>query len=184
MPETLFSLAEQIRRCTACPLWKGRTLAVPGEGPKNAKIMVIGGATHEQEDREGLPLVGKSGTLLKKMFEEIGVDYSTLFITNSVKCHVATPKAPTLAECTTCKKLWLDQQITLLNPQLIILLGEVALRSCLGKKSLDEVHGTTIEHKSRQYFVTYHPETALHSVLIQVKMKRDFVKLKKIMFNV
>src|SRR3989344_9207196 len=87
MPETLFSLAEAVRRCTACPLWKGRTLAVPGEGPKDAKIMVIGEAPGEQEDREVLPFVGRSGKFLIKMFEEIGLNRSQLFITSSVKCR-------------------------------------------------------------------------------------------------
>ena len=66
---TLFSLAEDIRRCTACPLYKNATLAVPGDGPRDAKIMLVGEAPGEEEDRQGLPFVGRSGEFLDKMLE-------------------------------------------------------------------------------------------------------------------
>ena len=80
---TLFSLAEEIRKCTACPLWKSTTLAVPGEGSKDAKVMMVGEAPGEEEDRQGLPFVGRSGKLLDKMLEAAGLDRKRVFITNT-----------------------------------------------------------------------------------------------------
>ncbi len=180
MPDTLFSLAEQIRRCTACPLWKGRTLAVPGEGPKDAKLMFIGEAPGEQEDRQGLPFVGRSGEFLTKMLGEIGIDRKDVFITSSAKCRPPKNRAPTVKECTTCKNLWLDKQIAILNPKLIVLLGGVAMRTCLGEKNVKSFHGKIVEKDGRKYFVTYHPAASLRFPALREEMKKDFVKLKGI----
>src|SRR3989344_7674711 len=110
---TIFSLAEEIRRCTACPLYKNATLAVPGDGPKNAKIMLIGEAPGEEEDRQGLPFVGKSGKYLTTLLESIGVQREDVFITSSVKCRPPKNRVPVSHELKTCKENWLSKQITL-----------------------------------------------------------------------
>src|SRR3989338_1028855 len=138
MDQTLFSLAEGIRQCTACPLWKGRTIAVPGEGTITAKIMVIGEAPGTQEDRLGLPFVGKSGKFLTTLFSEIGVDRSQLFITSCVKCHPQENRAPSSKELSTCKETWLLKQIDILKPKLIVLVGGVALSTLLSQKQLNQ----------------------------------------------
>ncbi|MEK6809582.1 MAG: uracil-DNA glycosylase, partial [Nanoarchaeota archaeon] len=117
---TLFSLAEEIRKCTACPLYKSATLAVPGEGPKDAKIMVVGEAPGEEEDRQGLPFAGRSGKLLDKMLEVAGFDRKKLFITNTVKHRPPQNRAPNAKEAKTCTELWLEQQISILRPKLIV----------------------------------------------------------------
>lgn len=180
MPETLFSLAEQIRRCTACPLWKSRTLAVPGQGLATAAIMFVGEAPGTEEDRQGLPFVGRSGKFLTEMLMKIGIDRKTVFITGAVKCHPPQNRVPASPELATCKELWLDRQIALLKPRLIVLLGNVAIKSSFGeKKELAKVHGTTIQKGDYLYFLTYHPSAAMRFPKIRQLMESDFGKLKK-----
>ncbi|MBI2103190.1 uracil-DNA glycosylase [Candidatus Woesearchaeota archaeon] len=182
MPETLFSLAEQIRRCTACPLWKQRTLAVPGEGPKNAKLLFIGEAPGVEEDRQGLPFVGRSGKFLTEMLNQIGIDRKTVFITGSVKCHPPKNRVPKTKELAMCKELWLDKQVSLLKPKLIVLLGSVAIQSSLGeKKDLANVHGLVVEKEGLHYFLTYHPSAAMRFPAVRKLMEDDFKKLKRVL---
>ncbi len=180
MPETLFSLAEQIRRCTECPLWKSRTLAVPGEGPSDAQIMFIGEAPGGEEDRQGLPFIGRSGRFLTEMLNKIGIDRKNVFITGAVKCHPLASRIPKKNEWETCKELWLDQQIEVLKPSLIVLLGSTAIQSSLcEKKDLAKVHGSLVVKGNQKYFLTYHPSAAMRFPAIKKLMDKDFVKLKK-----
>ncbi|MEK6939228.1 MAG: uracil-DNA glycosylase [Nanoarchaeota archaeon] len=178
---TLFSLAEDIRKCTACPLWKGTTLAVPGEGPRDAKIMVIGEAPGEEEDRQGQPFVGRSGKFLDKMLKVAGLDRTTVFITNTVKHHPPLNRAPRASEIKICKELWLDTQIETLRPKLIILLGGVALKTLTKKTSVEQLHGKVLQKEGQNYFVTFHPSAALRFPGNRKKMEEDFKKLKRIL---
>ncbi len=180
MAETLFSLAEQIRRCTECRLWKSRTLAVPGEGPSDAKLMFIGEAPGAEEDRQGLPFIGQSGRFLIGILNKIGIDRKTVFITGVVKCHPLASRIPKKNEWETCKDLWLDKQIELIKPSLIVLLGSTAIQSSLGeKKDLLNVHGTIVVKNSQKYFLTYHPSAAMRFPKIGKLMEKDFEKLKR-----
>ena len=178
---TLFSVAEDIRKCTACPLWKNTTLAVPGDGHKDAKIMFVGEAPGEEEDRQGLPFVGRSGKCLDKMFTLAGLDRKEVFITNTVKHRPSKNRAPKATEIKTCKELWLDQQIEILKPKLIVVLGGVALKALTNETSVDKLHGEVIEKDKQQYFVTYHPSAALRYQENRKKMENDFRKLKKML---
>ena len=177
---TLFSLSEDIRKCTACPLWKGTTLAVPGDGAKDAKIMIVGEAPGEEEDRQGLPFVGRSGKFLNQMLEIAGLDRKKVFITNTVKHRPPQNRAPTAAEIKTCKELWLDKQIEILKPRLIMVLGGVALKSLTNETSVEKLHGKVIEKDKQKYFVTYHPSAALRFPETKKKMEDDFGGLKTI----
>jgi|SRR3989338_6522520 len=184
MTETLFSLAEQIRRCTACPLWKKRTLAVPGDGPGDAQLIFIGEAPGVEEDRQGLPFVGRSGKFLTEMLLKMGIDRKTVFITGSVKCHPPENRVPTQKELSTCKELWLDKQVGLLKPKLIVLLGSVAIRSSLGEKTdLAKVHGSIVEKNGLLYFLTYHPSAAMRFPAVRKLLAEDFEKLRKVHFG-
>ena len=180
---TLFSLAEDIRRCTACPLYKNTTLAVPGDGPRDAKIMVVGEAPGEEEDRQGLPFVGRSGKFLDKMLGVAGLDRKKVFITNTVKHRPPQNRAPKAIEIKTCKELWLDKQIDLLKPRLIIVLGGVALKILTKEISVEELHGKVIEKDNLRYFVTFHPSAVLRYPENRKKMEDDFRKLKKMLHN-
>ena len=180
MTNSLFSLAEEIRRCTQCPLWKNRTLAVPGEGSKDAKLMFIGEAPGAEEDHQGLPFIGRSGKFLDLILKENSIERKEIFITGAVKCRPQANRAPKKNELETCKELWLDQQIEILKPKIIVILGSSALWSLLKKKDLNLLHGKIIEQNNQRYFVTYHPSAAMRFPKIKALMKKDFEKLKEI----
>ena len=180
---TLFSLAEDIRKCTACPLWKNTTLAVPCDGPKDAKVMIVGEAPGEEEDRQGLPFVGRSGKLLDKMLSIACLDRKEVFITNIVKHRPPQNRAPKASEIKVCKGLLLDEQIEILKPKLIVILGGVALKTLTKESSVEKLHGKIIEKRRSdpQYFVTFHPSVALRFPEKRKKMEDDFRKLKKML---
>lgn len=181
---TLFSLAEDIRKCTACPLWKGTTLAVPGEGTKDAKIMMVGEAPGEEEDRQGLPFVGRSGEILDHMLAVAGLDRKKVFITNTVKHHPLNNRAPKASEIKVCMELWLDQQIDILKPKLIVVLGVVALKALTKESSIKKSHGKILERDGQKYFVTYHPAAALRYPENRKKMESDFKQLKNMILKI
>lgn len=176
---SLFSLAEDIRKCTACPLYKNTTLAVPGDGPKDAKIMLIGEAPGEAEDRQGLPFIGKSGKLLEKMLGVAKLNRNQVFITNTVKHRPPQNRAPNAGEIKVCKELWLDKQIEILKPKLIVVLGAVALKTLTKETSVEKLHGKVIEKNNQNYFVTFHPSAALRYPGHRKKMEGDFKKLRE-----
>lgn len=178
MSQELFKLAEGIRKCTSCPLWNGRTLTVPGEGPITSKIMIVGEAPGTEEDRQGLPFVGKSGKILDEMMKIAGISRKDVFITGAVKCHPPKNRSPSKKELNICRELWLDNQIDIIKPKLIIILGKSALFSLTGKAKLTEMHGKVI---SKKYFVTYHPSAAMRFSSIKKEMENDFKILKKLL---
>lgn len=176
---SLFALAEHIRICTACPLHKNRTLAVPGDGPADAQIMIIGEAPGQEEDRTGLPFVGRSGKLLTELLESAGIHRKDIFITNTVKCRPEHNRKPEIEEMVTCKNLWLDKQIKLIHPPIIVLVGNTALQSVLGRTGVTALHGKTIQKEGKTYFITFHPSAALRFQKTKELMKDDVVQLKK-----
>jgi len=176
---TLFSLAEEIRRCTACPLYKSRLLTVPGEGSSNAKIMFVAEAPGEEENRQGLPFVGRSGKFLDELLKIAAIEREDIFITGACKCHPENNRTPRVSELKKCKELWLDQQIELIKPKLVVILGRSALKSLLNKNKLSELQGKKITENKQQYFITYHPSAGLRFPKIAKIMQEDFKKLKK-----
>src|SRR5262249_23977626 len=155
-------LAGQIRVCTKCPLHTSRTLAVPGEGKDAARVMLIGEAPGRDEDKAGRPFVGASGRFPDHVLTGTGIDRRDLLITTTVKCRTPNNRTPRKKEVDTCTSLYLFQQIELIDPQLIVLLGGVAAKTVLGAASVSEVRGRVIERDGRKYFVTYHPAVRFH----------------------
>ncbi|MEW5896683.1 MAG: uracil-DNA glycosylase [Nanoarchaeota archaeon] len=187
MAKTLFSLTEQIRKCTSCSLWKTRTLAVPGEGPSQAKIMFVGEAPGAEEDRQGLPFVGRSGKFLDEMLILAGIGRKDVFITGAVKCHPPRNRTPAAGEVETCRELWLKEQIKIIKPELIVVLGKIALKSLLGGGKISEaseakmngLHGKIVEKDGQKYFITFHPSAGMRFPKIKRKMIADFRRLKE-----
>lgn len=175
--KTLYDLAEGIRTCTACPLWKSRTLAVPGAGPTSAALMFIGEAPGVEEDRQGLPFVGRSGTFLNTLLLMAHVKREDVFITGSCKCHPPGNRLPTAAELRICKDFWLEKQVALINPNLVVLLGKTAARNLLGEVDLQKQHGEIVEKEGRKYFITFHPAAGMRFPKIKKMMMQDFEKL-------
>ncbi|EEF58538.1 phage SPO1 DNA polymerase-related protein [Pedosphaera parvula Ellin514] len=174
----LESLDSKIRVCTACPLYKSRTLAVPGEGKFNSKVMIIGEAPGRNEDLTGRPFVGSSGKFLDHVLEGSEFDRSDFFITNICKCRPPSNRTPKTGEIETCTSLYLYRQIELINPRIIVLLGGVAVKKMLGKKTVEEARCGIVEHEGRKFLVTYHPAVRFYREELAEKIKEDFALLK------
>ncbi len=171
--EQLKKLHETIRHCTLCPLHETRTNAVPGEGPCSASVMFIGEAPGAKEDETGRPFVGRSGELLVSLLEEIGFTRDTVFITSILKSRPPKNRPPKRFEVNVCRP-YLEQQIELVKPQIIVLLGGVAISSLFGPRKVSESHGRFCEIDSQTYFMTYHPAAALRFPKVKMAMREDF----------
>ena len=177
--ERLEALATQIRSCVQCPLSATRTKAVPGEGTPSARVMLIGEAPGRDEDQRGQPFVGAAGRFLDEMLAGSGVNRDDLFITNTVKCRPENNRTPRKREVDTCTSLYLFEQIELINPALIMLLGSVATKKLLGVNSVNEVRGRVIEHNNRKYLAGYHPAASFYREDMAENIRQDFALLRQ-----
>jgi uracil-DNA glycosylase family 4 len=177
--QRLEALATQIRSCVQCPLYASRTLAVPGAGPPSAKVMLIGEAPGREEDQCGQPFVGAAGRFLDQVLAGSGVDRGDLFITNVVKCRPEKNRTPRKLEVDTCTSLYLFEQIELVQPELIMVLGSVAARKLLGVPSVNEARGRLIEYQNRKYLVGYHPAASFYRDDMAANVRQDFQLLQQ-----
>ncbi len=174
----LEELHEVIRNCTLCPLHETRTNSVPGEGPATSRVMFIGEAPGAREDESGRPFVGRSGKLLTSMIQEIGLSRNIVFITSIVKSRPPKNRTPTQIEISACRP-YIERQIEIINPKIVVLLGGVAISSLVGSWKVSEAHGRFIETGDRTYFMTYHPAAALRFPKVKVTMREDFQTLSQ-----
>jgi len=175
----LEDLAARIRMCVKCPLHVSRTLAVPGEGKSTAKVMIIGEAPGKQEDQTGKPFVGNAGRYLEHVLEGTRLERTDFFITNIVKCRPPSNRTPKTEEVETCTSLYLFEQIRLLDPKIILLLGSLAVKKMLGLKSVEDARGRVIDHQGRNFLATYHPAVRFYREDLAQKIKEDFALLKR-----
>lgn len=175
----LDAIAVQVRACTRCPLHRSRTQGVPGSGPATARVMAVGEAPGESEDREGRPFVGAAGRLLSQLLEEIGLSRADLFITNVLKSRPPGNRDPLPEEVSACAS-YLDAQIEVIQPRVILLLGRHALQRLLpGGPGISRAHGTLLRQGSRTYMPCYHPAAALYNGSLLAVLRRDFQNLKE-----
>jgi DNA polymerase len=156
----------------------GRTKAVPGEGPYNARIMLVGEAPGREEDLTGRPFVGRAGRLLDSVLEPIGIPRKNVFITNIVKCRPPKNRQPTKRERDTCKEAYLQRQIDVIRPRLVVLLGRTAAQALLGAKSLKRVRGRVVRRGRVEYLCTYHPGAVLRNPRRRGTFSEDLQELK------
>jgi uracil-DNA glycosylase family 4 len=175
----LDELAAQIKVCTRCPLWKSRNEAVPGDGKYTAQVMIVAEAPGKDEDETGHPFVGSAGRFLNHVLEGTGLDRTDFFITNTVKCRPPKNRTPKKLEVDTCTSNYLFEQIELINPRLVMLLGTVAAKRVLGVKSINEARGRVIEQDGRKFLVGYHPAVRFYREDLGEKVKEDFALLKR-----
>ena len=155
-------LADLARGCVACPdLASTRTTVVVGDFPEGARLMLVGEAPGAQEDVSGRPFVGRAGQLLDELLVEAGIDRTSTAIANVVKCRPPRNRPPTTAESRRCRG-WLDRQVELANPSLVVTLGGTALAWALGagirlRDARQHVH----DWRGRRLLATYHPSAAL-----------------------
>lgn len=185
--EDLDSLRNKIRTCTLCELHKTRTNAVPGEGPENADIMLIGEAPGYNEDQQGRPFVGDAGDILTDLLEKAGLDRSEVFIGNVIKCRPPKNRDPTEEEIETCSP-YLKKQIRNIKPKIIVTLGRFAAKLLLDRSvKVSKEHGKLEESNyagwTCKLFISYHPAAALYGANVNKKLEEDFEKLKDIIKN-
>ena len=174
---SLEDITNNIQVCTKCSLSKSRTLAVPGDGPVDAELMFVGEGPGAKEDTQGKPFVGSAGTYLNTLLGLIGIKREEVFIVNIVKCRPPGNRAPTWDERNACLP-HLQKQIQCINPHLICTLGNTALETLTGEKSISRIHGSLLRKENNQFFPMYHPAAALHNPALRVILESDMHKLK------
>lgn len=173
------SLANAVASCTQCPLHETRTQAVFGVGNKQSDIMFIGEAPGQQEDLMGEPFVGRAGKLLDEMLISLGRDRTHVFIANVLKCRPPKNRDPSPEEVATCTH-FLDKQIQLIQPKLLVALGRIAAHYLLKTKTpLSRLRGKMHVYQPMQtpLFVTYHPAYLLRAPQDKAKAYQDLLAI-------
>jgi len=158
------SLKNNCLDCKQCALSKTRTNVVFGRGNPNTKIFIIGEGPGHNEDMEGLAFVGRAGKLLDAAFQSVGIDTNRdCYISNIVKCRPPNNRKPQKEEIESCST-WLDQQINLINPKIIVLAGSTAVESYLNiKEPISKIRGKWIERDGRKVMPIFHPSYLLRN---------------------
>jgi uracil-DNA glycosylase len=176
-PETVLTeVASQVNDCKACPLSYARKKAVPGEGPANAQVMLIGEAPGFYENEQGRPFVGAAGNFLNELLEKAGIGRKDVFITNVVKCRPPGNRDPLPEELSACTG-FLDRQIEAINPLVIVTLGRFSMAKFLPNVKISEVHGQPAWVHGRLVVPMFHPAAALHQPSLKTSIERDFARL-------
>ena len=168
-------LRATVAGCTRCQLHQHRTQTVFGVGNRDADWMIIGEAPGAEEDRRGEPFVGRAGKLLDEMLRAVGLDRSTAFITNILKCRPPNNRDPAANEAAACRG-YLERQIDMINPRLILAVGRIAAQQLLHSDSpVGRMRGRVHSLKNRQVpvIVTYHPAYLLRSPSQKRKVWED-----------
>ncbi len=164
----LDALYTEAAHCKACPLWEPATQTVFGEGPEKARIVFVGEQPGDVEDIKGRPFVGPAGQLLDRALDEAGVDRSKVYVTNAVKHFKFVPRGkrrihqkPNSTEIKACHP-WLEQELALIEPELVVALGATAAQAVFGKATaIGANRGRLIDHDGRKVLVTVHPSYLL-----------------------
>ena len=171
-------LENSIINCNKCMLCQNRNNIVFGEGNKEADVMFIGEGPGADEDAQGLPFVGKAGQLMNKAFEGLGIDRSKVYIANIVKCRPPSNRVPTDDEAEACLN-YLRNQVVLVKPKIIVLLGSTALKYILGKEyGITSARGKWVEKKGILYMPTWHPAALLRDENNKIEFWKDLKLVK------
>jgi len=172
------SLSAAVHNCRRCPLGHSRTRAVPGVGPADSRIMIVGEAPGQNEDQQGEPFVGAAGKLLDQFLRGIGLTRADVFITNILKCRPPGNRDPQPLEVEACSP-YLEQQQRLIKPEVVLLLGRHALARLLpGYESISRLHGKVIVKDGVTYIPIYHPAAALYNSFLMGPLEQDFKAVK------
>lgn len=175
MVESLEELEEKIKGCNKCKLCKTRQNIVFGVGNKNADIMFIGEGPGADEDRLGEPFVGRAGKLMNMAFETVGIKRDEVYIANIVKCRPPANRNPEDDEAASCLD-YLRNQVMIVKPKIIVLLGSVALKNILGKEyNITSSRGKVIEKKGITYIPTWHPAALLRDETKKIDFINDLL---------
>ena len=173
---SLTAIHEKIKTCKKCELCITRNNAVPGKGNHNADVVFIGEAPGKNEDECGEPFIGTAGKKLNDALKNAGLTRSSVYITNIVKCRPPKNRMPNDVEKTMCNN-YLEDEIAIINPKIICLLGNTSYYSILGGKEISKNHGKFIFRDDHVYFITFHPAATIYNQKLGIVFKNDIKKL-------
>ncbi len=174
----LDEVARQVAGCTRCALHHSRKLAVPGEGPADSRIVLIGEGPGFYENEQGRPFVGPAGKFLDELLESGGQRRQDVFITNVVKCRPPGNRDPQPEELEACSH-YLERQIETINPAIIITLGRYSMARFFNNAKISAIHGQARWVRGRLVVPMYHPAAALHQPSLKATLQQDFANLPK-----
>lgn len=173
-------ISDQISNCTNCSLHKTRNHTVPGSGNYKAEILLIGEAPGANEDKEGIPFIGRAGKVLDELLNHINLSRKDIFITNMIKCRPPKNRDPFKEEIFECSQ-FIDMQIQYINPKVIITLGKFAFEKFFPDKTMSESRGVPHQWNQLTVFPVYHPAAALYNPNLRTKMLEDFEQIQQIL---
>lgn len=177
----LGELCHAIAACQDCEeLARGRTKVVPGEGPEKAQIVFIGEAPGFHEDQQGRPFVGQAGQFLEVLLGAIGLKRGDVYICNVIKCRPPGNRDPLPTEIKNCQK-WLDKQLELISPRMIVTLGRYSLAKFFPGETISKIHGKERRRDNVIYYPMYHPAAALHQQSLRQTIEADMMRIPSIL---
>jgi uracil-DNA glycosylase family 4 len=179
----LTELCQQIAQCHKCDIARLRTNVVPGEGAENAEIMFIGEAPGWHEDQQGRPFVGQAGQYLDQLLASINLKRAQVYIANVIKCRPPDNRDPLPTEIQNCAP-WLESQIAVIKPKMIVTLGRYSMAKYFPGKSISKIHGTAVKRDDVVYFAMYHPAAALHQGSLRKDIENDMQKIPRLLAEI
>ena len=176
MNQELETIKQNVIKCTKCDLCKTRTNAVPGKGNFQSDVIFVGEAPGRNEDKNGEPFIGVAGKKLSIALDEAGISRDVVYITNIVKCRPPNNRIPNTNERNTCQE-YLKQEISIIKPKLICILGNTAFNSILGGSEITKFRGKVVRKNNLLYFLTIHPAATIYNQKLIDVLKNDIVKL-------
>lgn len=178
-------LNKQMLACKKCALREGCKQVVPGAGNLEAEIMFIGEAPGKNEDEQGVPFVGAAGKFLDEMLDAIKLKRGDVYIANTIKCRPPQNRDPLPQEKEICWQ-WLEKQIKVIQPKLIVTLGRHSMNLFLPEQKISEVHGKALRREipnlgKQVFFTLYHPAAALYNGGMRETLMKDFKKIPKVL---
>ena len=176
--ETIEDIRADIGNCTRCPLWEGRTKIVHSTGNHQADLMFVGEAPGADEDAQGEPFVGRSGQLLTKIIEGIGMKREDVFIGNINRCRPPDNRTPTLPEAHTCRP-FLTREIAVVKPKIIVVMGNTAMKNLLDtKEGITKLRGEFQDYYGVKVMPTFHPAYLLRDPRKKREVWEDMKKVR------
>jgi DNA polymerase len=176
MEQKLEIIKQNVVECTKCDLCKTRTNSVPGKGNFHSDVIFVGEAPGKNEDEKGEPFIGIAGKKLSIALEEAGISREEVYITNIVKCRPPKNRVPTATERETCQD-YLKQEISIIKPKIICILGNTAFNSLLGGSEIIKFRGKLVRKDNQLYFLTVHPAATIYNQELIKVLRDDIVKL-------
>ncbi len=176
MSKKLELVKQNVIECTKCDLCKTRTNSVPGKGNFKSDVIIVGEAPGKNEDEKGEPFIGIAGKKLSKALEGAGISRDDVYITNIVKCRPPKNRVPTTVERSTCQE-YLKQEIAIIKPKIICILGNTAFNSLLGGSEIIKFRGKLVKKDKQLYFLTVHPAATIYNQELIKVLKNDIIKM-------